>query len=89
MGPPQKDGHEVPVLPYQRTIYEALNLQTHLDKVSRYWPVYVFVEIYRLVLCFHEICRKLGGLHCHCSKARLSRRFDSQVQRVVSKIRYF
>jgi hypothetical protein len=30
MGPPQKDGHDIPVLPYQRTLYEALQIHKHI-----------------------------------------------------------
>jgi|SRR5215207_7448087 len=28
IGPPQKDGHDMPLLPYQRTLYEALQNST-------------------------------------------------------------
>jgi hypothetical protein len=30
IGPPQKDNHDMPVLPYQRTVYEALQSYKHL-----------------------------------------------------------
>src|SRR5215207_977172 len=59
IGLPQKDGHDIPLLPYQRTLYDSLQNHKHIwIKKSRGYRIPS--EIYRLVL-FREPVHKHEG----------------------------
>ena len=53
IGLPQKDGHDMPVLPYQRTLYEALQTHKHIwIKKSRGIGVTEFLLRYIAWSCY-------------------------------------